>query len=86
MMDSFGEAQNNLTGMRYAGCVMLPKNAAKPRSSLLVAYGHEVTGTSIPSPFAVFRLMTKVNLLACSIGRSPGFSPARLFATYLAAL
>jgi hypothetical protein len=45
MMDSFVEAQNNLNRMSYAGCVTLFKNAAKPRSSLLVhAYGHEVIG------------------------------------------
>lgn len=49
------------------------------------ASGNNVGGTVRPSAFAVFRLMTKVNLLACSIGRSPGFSPPRIFAAYIPA-
>jgi hypothetical protein len=45
MMDSFVEVQNRLKRMSYRGAVTLFKNAAKPRSSLLVhTCGREVTG------------------------------------------
>jgi hypothetical protein len=44
-MDSFVEAQNRLKRMSYRGAITLFKNAAKPRSSLLVhTCGDEVTG------------------------------------------
>ena len=44
-MDSFVEAQNRLKRMSYRGAITLFKNAAKPRSSLLVhTCGREVTG------------------------------------------
>src|SRR6516164_7318747 len=36
------------------------------------------------SAFAVLRLRTRSNLIGCSIGRSPGFAPARILATYVA--
>src|SRR5262249_36559018 len=35
-------------------------------------------GTVRPSVLAVFRLMTKSNLLGCKTGRSAGFSPLRI--------
>src|SRR5262245_41743411 len=35
-------------------------------------------GTSMPSAFAVLRLMTNSNLVGCTTGRSPGFSPFRM--------
>ena len=35
-------------------------------------------GTSRPSAFAVFRLITNSNLVGCTIGRSAGFSPLRI--------
>src|SRR5262245_31011308 len=35
-------------------------------------------GTVRPSAFAVFRLMTKSNLVGCKTGRSAGFSPLRI--------
>src|SRR6516165_4552985 len=38
-------------------------------------------GTSRPSAFAVLRLMTNSNLVGCCTGRSPGFSPLRIFPT-----
>ena len=38
-----------------------------------------------PRAFAVFRLMTNSNLVGCSTGRSAGFAPLRIYATYLAA-
>ena len=37
-------------------------------------------GTLIPSCLAVLRLTTSQNLLACSIGRSPGFAPRTILA------
>ena len=38
-------------------------------------------GTVTPSVFAVPRLMTKVNLVGCSIGRLPGLAPFRILST-----
>src|SRR5262249_12943965 len=37
-----------------------------------------VGGPSIPSAFAVFRLMMSSNLVDCTTGRSAGFSPLRM--------
>src|SRR5262249_4284934 len=39
-------------------------------------------GGSRPSAFAVLRLMTSSNLVACWTGRSPGLSPLRMRSTY----
>src|SRR5262249_2838478 len=41
------------------------------------ASARSVAGISRPSAFAVFRLMTNSNLVACITGRSAGFSPLR---------
>src|SRR5262249_38211040 len=38
-------------------------------------------GTSSPSAFAVFRLMTSSNLVDCSTGRSAGSAPLRILST-----
>ena len=38
----------------------------------------EQGGTSSPSAFAILRLMTSSNFVACSIGRSAGLSPLRI--------
>src|SRR5262249_54127000 len=38
-------------------------------------------GTSSPSAFAVFRLMTSSNLVGCSTGRSAGLAPLRILST-----
>jgi hypothetical protein len=35
-------------------------------------------GTSIPSAFAILRLMLDVNLVGCSMGMSPGLVPLRI--------
>jgi hypothetical protein len=43
------------------------------------ATASKVEGTVMPSALAVLRLMTRVNLVACSIGRSPGFAPCNIF-------
>jgi hypothetical protein len=37
-------------------------------------------GISRPSALAVFELMITSNFVGCSIGRSPGFAPARILA------
>jgi hypothetical protein len=42
------------------------------------ASASSVGGMSIPSAFAVCRLMTKSNLLACMTGSSVGFAPLRM--------
>jgi hypothetical protein len=41
-----------------------------------------VGGTVNPSTLAVFKLTTSSNLLGCSIGKSFGFSPARIRPAY----
>jgi hypothetical protein len=38
-------------------------------------------GIVSPSAFAVFRLMTSSNVVACSMGRSAGFAPLRILST-----
>src|SRR5262249_17622739 len=42
------------------------------------ASASRVGGMSMPSAFAVCRLMMKLNLLACMTGNSAGFSPLRI--------
>src|SRR5262245_7386438 len=42
-------------------------------------------GTSMPSTFAVVTLMTRSNLVGCSIGRSAALAPRRILSTKLAA-
>src|ERR1700692_3305479 len=42
------------------------------------AVASNVSGTVRPSALAVLRLMTSSNLLACTTGRSAGFSPLRM--------
>jgi hypothetical protein len=37
-----------------------------------------VSGSVIPSAFAVFKLMTNSNFVGCCTGRSAGFSPLRI--------
>ena len=43
-------------------------------------------GMVIPSAFAVLRLITRSNLVACSTGRSAGLAPFNILSTYFAAL
>jgi hypothetical protein len=61
------------------------RRAAEQRDE--VAPSHSITssamessraGISIPSAFAVLRLMTNSNLVGCSTGSSAGFSPLRI--------
>src|SRR5262245_10393214 len=49
------------------------------------AWASNVGGTSRPSAFAVTRLMTRSNLVGCSIGISAGFVPRRILSICSAA-
>ena len=40
-----------------------------------------LSGTRNPSVLAVLRLMTRSNLVGCSIGKSPGLAPFRILST-----
>ena len=42
------------------------------------------SGTLMLSASAAFRFTTILNLVGCSIGRSPGFAPFRILSTYVA--
>src|SRR5262249_47496401 len=42
------------------------------------ASASRLAGTSMPSAFAVLRLITKSNLIGCCTGMSAGFSPFRI--------
>jgi hypothetical protein len=76
MMDSFVAAQNDFNARELRGVRHSCKNAAKPRSSLLVdAYGHEATGLkTYRGP------KRKAQLGACSTG---GFCPTSAFTRLL---
>ena len=65
-------------------------SGALPPSIDALRKGHSITssaatsrvcGTVSPSAFTVLRLMTRLNLVARSIGRSPGLSPFSIRAT-----
>src|SRR5262245_41041708 len=47
------------------------------------ARASSVGGTSMPSAFAVLRLMMRSNVVGCTTGRSPGFSPWTMRPTYV---
>ena len=49
------------------------------------ARASSVGGMSRPSALAVFRLMTRSNLVGCSTGISPGFAPRSILSTKSAA-
>jgi hypothetical protein len=53
-----------------------PRNELPPFHSITSsARASSVGGTSIPSAFAVLRLIANSNLVGCCTGKSPGFSP-----------
>src|SRR5262249_45808584 len=54
---------------------------APPHSINSLARASSVGGTSQPSAFAVFRFMTRSNLVGCSTGISAGFDPRRILST-----
>src|SRR6266702_4647893 len=45
------------------------------------AWKRSVGGIVIPSPLAVFRLMTNSNFMGCSTGSSAGLAPFRILST-----
>src|SRR5215510_5877200 len=46
------------------------------------ARASSVGAISMPTAFALFRLITISNLVGCSTGSSPGFAPRRILSTY----
>src|SRR5215831_4123384 len=67
-------------------CRERPRSRAAEQGDELAAF-HSITssaptvspsGTSRPRAFAVLRLITNSNLVDCTTGRSPGFSPLRI--------
>jgi len=62
-------------GMRIWSKIRIQK-ARYSITSLAAAY--RAAETIIPSAFAVFKLMTRSNLVGCTTGRSPGFVPLRM--------
>ena len=62
-----------------------PDERAPPHSITSSAPASNIGGISIPSALAVLRLTIVLNLVACSIGMSPGFAPLRILSTKTAA-
>src|SRR5215469_458605 len=56
-----------------SGCEQVQQRATYSITSS--ARATKVGGIAMPTARAVFRLMTSSNLVGCTIGRSPGFSP-----------
>src|SRR5262249_22707899 len=63
------------------------RRAAQQRDELAALHAHSITsvapadrpsGTSRPSAFAAFKLITNSNLVDCTTGRSAGLSPLRI--------
>jgi hypothetical protein len=69
----------------YPGADITPTGSSGPKSAtsgsdklhsiISSASASKFAGTAMPSIFAVLRLITRINLLACSMGRSPGLAP-----------
>jgi hypothetical protein len=55
---------------------------APPHSITSSANASSLSGTSRPSAFAVFRLITSSNLVGCMTGRVDGLAPLRIFPAY----
>ena len=45
------------------------------------ARSRKVSGTTIPNPFAVFKLTARSILVGCATGRSAGLAPLRILST-----
>jgi hypothetical protein len=91
LIDNFGRAST----FHQAHVRFTPKSGHVQRTSLCLLWaksGHSAihsiissatscmeAGTERPSALAVLRLMTSSNLANCTIGRSAGFSPFRIF-------
>src|SRR3981189_938195 len=52
--------------------------AWRTHSITSAARADRVGGTSMPSAFAVFRLIANSNLMTCTTGRSAGLAPLRI--------
>src|SRR5262245_43739980 len=59
--------------------------AAPNHSITSSARASSVAGTSRPRALVVLRLITRKNLVGCSIGKSAGFAPLKILSTYRAA-
>ena len=55
-----------------------PEQVQRAYSTTSSARADSVGGTSMPSAFAVLRLITNSNLVDCMIGRSAGLVPWRM--------
>jgi hypothetical protein len=66
-----------------SGLMHCSKKSSYSITSLAAACS--VSGTVRPSAFAVFKLITRSNLVICITGKSPGLAPLRILPTYTAA-
>jgi len=60
------------------------RTASSGHSITSLAWTSSAAGMSIPSAFAVLRLMTSSYLVGCSTGRSAGLAPLRILSTKVA--
>src|SRR5215475_9029559 len=60
------------------------ERAAGAHSITSSARASSVAGTSRPSAFAVFWLITSSNLVGCPTGKSAGLAPLMILSTYVA--
>ena len=81
----------NVDFRRGFGATQRVKSAAIPTAKCSLSYSitssarsRDASGIVRPSALAVLRLTANSNKVGCSIGRSPGFSPRRIRATYSA--
>src|SRR5439155_23288719 len=85
-------ADRYLSDQRHPCCLLRARGERPPRGHAAeqgdeFAAIHSITsparadsigGTTMPSAFAVVRLMTNSNFVDCATGRSAGFSPLRI--------
>ena len=63
--------------------VLFPHNeGTKDLAARKATKARSAGGISRPSALAVFKLITSLKLVGCSIGRSAGLAPLRMRATY----
>jgi len=77
------EAHGPRDSRNFCGVTSGKNNSSLIRTSHLMtrsAFISTLWGMFRPVLFAVFRFITKSNLLGCSIGKSPGFAPFRILA------
>jgi hypothetical protein len=76
----FGVVQFSTFATKSAIIGLMHRNNRRLYSITSSASASKFGGTTMPSALAVLRLITKVNLLACSTGSSPGLAPFKIFA------